>query len=126
MIQVYLTKNKTNLILSKSEFLKKMMYLSLDPGFYCLSRSESQQPIQKSYGDLCPEGKYCPRGTSFGENCPPSTFSNTTGKPLNWCITNHSSNGYLKDTLRCLEYRGSGFLLTKALIFFFLFDMCPA
>ncbi len=48
------------------------------PSFYCDNRFE---PIVLFNNSLCPEGFYCPPGTSFSSQypCPNGTFSNLTG-----------------------------------------------
>ena len=50
------------------------------PGFYCNSRAEYADPLDGLAGDVCPEGMYCPEGSSFeGYSCPKGTYSNATG-----------------------------------------------
>eukprot|EP01135_Chromosphaera_perkinsii_P005913 Nk52_evm8s371 gene=Nk52_evmTU8s371 len=48
-------------------------------GFFCGGGSMESNPTGKSYGDVCPAGKYCIAGTSTPVNCPSGTFSLSTG-----------------------------------------------
>lgn len=48
------------------------------PGFYCSSRALKPNPVNESYGDICPHGSYCPLGTASPFKCPPGTFNNLT------------------------------------------------
>ena len=47
-------------------------------GYYCSGRAELQNPAEKSYGDICPKGYYCPEQTTSPFACPPGTFNNET------------------------------------------------
>lgn len=50
------------------------------PGFYCDSRAQYADPEDGLTGDRCPQGMYCPEGSSFeGSACPKGTYSNATG-----------------------------------------------
>ncbi len=47
-------------------------------GFYCSGRALKPNPVNESYGDICPYGSYCPRATASPFKCPPGTFNNLT------------------------------------------------
>ncbi|KAL8424659.1 hypothetical protein Efla_006444 [Eimeria flavescens] len=49
------------------------------PGFYCRGGATTATPTDKQTGDICPEHKYCPAGSSTPVDCPPGTYSNSTG-----------------------------------------------
>lgn len=51
-----------------------------DPGYYCRSGSDTNQPTGFSGGDAgpCPVGHYCESGTQEPTPCPLGTFSNQT------------------------------------------------
>ena len=66
-----------NILLSDPHTFHDHIFLS--PGFYCKEGSDSPQPIGKPYGDKCPSGMFCSRGSSVGELCPPTSYSNRTG-----------------------------------------------
>ena len=48
-------------------------------GFHCISGSWTPTPTDFTTGRICPSGQYCPKGTASPEDCPPGTFSNSTG-----------------------------------------------
>ncbi len=48
-------------------------------GFFCSGGSIAQSPIAQSYGDVCPEGNYCPEGTGTPIPCPAGTYLPTPG-----------------------------------------------
>lgn len=48
------------------------------PGFYCFGRALKPNPVNESYGGICPRGSYCPVGTVAPFKCPPGTFNNLT------------------------------------------------
>ena len=49
--------------------------------------SSEAEPIQKTYGDLCPEGHYCNIGTSEPNKCPPGTYRPSLGaKNISHCL----------------------------------------
>ncbi|CAH1797039.1 unnamed protein product, partial [Owenia fusiformis] len=52
-----------------------------DPGFFCRSGSDAQQPTGLTAGDagVCPMGHYCEAQTGEPTACPPGTFNNDTG-----------------------------------------------
>ena len=59
-----------------------------DPGFYCLSGSNSSAPYgsgsaftlsSSTVGGVCPRGSYCPLGSGLPVPCPVGTFNNRTG-----------------------------------------------
>ena len=39
-------------------------------GFYCKLNSSSNTPNDNITGGPCPKGKFCPRGSYEGDNCP--------------------------------------------------------
>ena len=57
------------------------------PGHFCLTGSSVINPINESFGDLCPSGSYCYEGTSTPQQCPQGTFLPSPGgySPLS-CI----------------------------------------
>ena len=49
------------------------------PGYFCLGNSTEFSPLNKYYGDICPQGHYCPLATPIPYACPPGTYNNNTG-----------------------------------------------
>ncbi|XP_038155551.1 uncharacterized protein LOC119792815 [Cyprinodon tularosa] len=48
------------------------------PGYYCLAGLDSENPdgnFSTGIGGACPQGSYCPEGTSVPLSCPPGTYS---------------------------------------------------
>ena len=57
-------------------------------GYYCILSSTQPNPIGKSYGDVCPSGHYCPKGTHTPFACPSGTFlERTRGESVNDCTS---------------------------------------
>lgn len=83
-------------------------------GYYCLSGARSPTPEDGgTTGDRCPEGHYCPRGSSTPLPCPAGHYSNET------------RNGRLSDCLPCpagLTY--IGFLFMSVLMGKQTIDFC--
>ena len=50
-----------------------------DPGWFCTSGAKIPRPSDGITGNICPAGKYCPRGTETPRLCPQGRFSNNTG-----------------------------------------------
>eukprot|EP00163_Fabomonas_tropica_P011852 TRINITY_DN227_c0_g2_i1.p1 TRINITY_DN227_c0_g2~~TRINITY_DN227_c0_g2_i1.p1 ORF type:complete len:7500 (+),score=2428.07 TRINITY_DN227_c0_g2_i1:177-22676(+) len=56
-----------------------------DPGYYCTLGSKLKTPLGQlnhlntSQGDICPSGRYCPRGTPYPLGCPAGTYAPSTG-----------------------------------------------
>ncbi|KAG1697654.1 hypothetical protein DVH05_016093 [Phytophthora capsici] len=60
-----------------------------DPGYYCTLGAYTSAPMNyestlfgvtnRHTGDQCPQGAYCPLGSSSPTLCPPGTFNNFTG-----------------------------------------------
>ena len=48
-------------------------------GYYCTLAAETPAPVDDVTGNICPEGLYCPVGSTVGDQCPKGTFSNRTG-----------------------------------------------
>lgn len=48
-----------------------------DAGFHCILGSHTPTPTDGVKGRVCPEGRFCVKGTKFPENCPSGTFSNS-------------------------------------------------
>ncbi|XP_071958738.1 uncharacterized protein [Antedon mediterranea] len=46
-------------------------------GFYCSGSTILPNPVNDTTGDICPQGYYCPEGSSGPEACSPGTYSNT-------------------------------------------------
>ena len=55
-------------------------YQRCTAGHYCHSGATFSNPINETWGWLCPEGYYCPEGTPAPEACPPGTYQPLTGK----------------------------------------------
>ncbi|XP_060107674.1 multiple epidermal growth factor-like domains protein 6 [Heteronotia binoei] len=49
-------------------------------GFYCMSGAASSKPVDGVTGNVCPQGTYCPAGSSKPSLCQPGTFSNLLGQ----------------------------------------------
>ncbi|XP_026534414.1 neurogenic locus notch homolog protein 4-like [Notechis scutatus] len=45
-----------------------------DPGFYCTGGSTLPNPTDGIIGDICPQGYFCPQGTSSPVPCPAGSF----------------------------------------------------
>lgn len=48
-------------------------------GFYCNRSSTIPNPVNETFGDVCPQGHYCPTGSAAPLACPAGTFSNLYG-----------------------------------------------
>ena len=50
-------------------------------GYYCTSGSNTTTPVAESFGDVCPQGYYCPQGTGYyiTSPCKNGTYSNASG-----------------------------------------------
>ncbi|KAI0235934.1 hypothetical protein LSAT2_013520, partial [Lamellibrachia satsuma] len=48
-------------------------------GFFCTSRANESSPTDSVTGNICPQGKYCPEGSSEGVDCPIGYYGNRTG-----------------------------------------------
>ena len=58
-----------------------------DAGYYCTSGASTKAPTDGVTGNICPTGRYCPKGTSIPQLCPSGTYANSTGnKALGDCI----------------------------------------
>lgn len=65
-----------------------------DPGWFCTSGAQVSQPSDGITGDICPQGKYCPRGTEVPKLCPQGTFSNNTGNSHETNCANCTEGSY--------------------------------
>nr|XP_006821767.1 PREDICTED: uncharacterized protein LOC100369099 [Saccoglossus kowalevskii] len=43
-------------------------------GYYCRIRAVDPNPVNESYGDICPAGSYCPEGSPEPIDCPAGTY----------------------------------------------------
>ena len=60
---------------------------SCSAGFYCSGRALKPNPVNESYGGVCPVGSYCPAGTATPFKCPPGTFNNlTSASESSFCL----------------------------------------
>ena len=50
-----------------------------DPGYYCNNGSHIPNPVDGVIGDICPQYKYCPVGSSVPESCLIGYMANRTG-----------------------------------------------
>ena len=50
-----------------------------DAGWFCTSGAKVPRPSDGITGDICPPGRYCPKGTKVPQLCPIGTYSNNTG-----------------------------------------------
>ncbi|XP_062603182.1 uncharacterized protein LOC134264959 [Saccostrea cucullata] len=50
-----------------------------DSGFFCKQNANISTPIQGVDANICPEGYYCPVGTTNPVPCPKGSYSNSTG-----------------------------------------------
>ena len=46
-----------------------------DAGFYCSPGSTMQNPVSETFGDVCPQGNYCPENSPAPTQCPEGTYS---------------------------------------------------
>nr|XP_047130962.1 uncharacterized protein LOC100202447 isoform X1 [Hydra vulgaris] len=80
-----------------------------NPGYYCILGAKSKEPLDGVTGNICPQGKYCPIGSSSPTNCPYGTFSNSTGnKGVQDCLSCTSgwfcgSQGLIEPSGKCSE-----------------------
>ncbi|KAH3841624.1 hypothetical protein DPMN_115097 [Dreissena polymorpha] len=44
-------------------------------GYYCSSGSTMSNPVNETFGDICPKGHYCPLASQSAIPCPEGTFS---------------------------------------------------
>ena len=49
------------------------------PGYFCMKSARRSNPDQLPDAGLCPEGRYCPSGTSDPVACPEGSHANVTG-----------------------------------------------
>jgi hypothetical protein len=64
------------------------------PGYYCTKGAWKPKPDDGVTGGLCPEGRYCPRGTHIPLKCKRGTFSNTTGNSIEDHCRNCTAGSY--------------------------------
>ncbi|XP_026190235.1 uncharacterized protein LOC113146601 [Cyclospora cayetanensis] len=50
-----------------------------DEGFVCYGAAVTGRPLEGSTGEICPKGRYCPRGTTNSRVCPIGTYGPTKG-----------------------------------------------
>lgn len=50
-----------------------------DAGYYCSSGSTMPNPVNETFGDICPKGHYCPAASASAIPCPEGYFSNSYG-----------------------------------------------
>ena len=62
----------------QSDLLSKPTH-ECEAGWYCTSAAIESQPTDNKTGNICPTGKYCPKGSRTPQLCPIGTFLNTTG-----------------------------------------------
>lgn len=43
-------------------------------GYFCSSGSSEPSPVSETYGDVCPVGHFCPRGSGSPTPCPVGSF----------------------------------------------------
>ncbi|OPJ68136.1 hypothetical protein AV530_013665 [Patagioenas fasciata monilis] len=58
-------------------------------GYYCIQGSSSSSPVGLPFGDLCPQGHYCPAGTRHPKElpCPAGTWNGQRGaQDATWCL----------------------------------------
>ena len=48
-------------------------------GYYCSLASTMPNPVNETFGDICPKGNYCPLASQAPTPCPEGTFSNAYG-----------------------------------------------
>ena len=78
-------------------------------GFFCTRGAIESNPLNKSYGDVCPPGHFCPLGTYQPQACPPGTFNNNTKSSKYHecmpCISGHYCSGSrnIQPTGKCEE-----------------------
>ena len=63
-------------------------------GYFCRSGATQTTPFITNLNGICPEGQFCPEGTDHPMDCPPGTFSNSTGLSLVEQCTSCSSGMY--------------------------------
>ena len=80
-----------------------------NPGYYCIQGAKLKEPIDNVTGNICPQGKYCPIGSSAPISCPYGTFSTSTGnKGVDDCLPCTSgwycgSQGLIEPSGKCSE-----------------------
>ena len=78
------------------------------PGYFCVINASISQPTDGVTGNVCPKGKYCPEGVSFGIPCPVGTFNNRTGNTniseCTSCLPGHycDTEGLVEPSERCV------------------------
>lgn len=89
-------------------YLSLLMFNRMSPcisrthaGYFCSSGSSEPSPVSKTYGDVCPVGHFCPRGSGSPTPCPVGSFLPGPGAssssqchpcpPGNYCSTPGSS-----------------------------------
>ena len=53
-------------------------FLPCSAGYFCTGGSSKYKPTNGPFGGPCPEGSYCPPGSSAPLKCPPGTYSDKT------------------------------------------------
>ncbi|CAM9824345.1 unnamed protein product [Bubo scandiacus] len=59
------------------------------PGYYCVQGSSTSSPMGLPFGDLCPQGHYCPAGMTHPKEmpCPAGTWNGQRGaQDATWCL----------------------------------------
>lgn len=67
------------------------------PGYYCTKGAWKPKPDDGVTGDICPEGRYCPRGTPIAVKCKRGTFSNSTGNSREDHCQNCTAGSYCEN-----------------------------
>jgi hypothetical protein len=71
-------------------------------GYYCSSTSTMKNPVNETFGDICPKGHYCPQASQTAIPCPEGTFSNAyANENLTNCL-NCTAGQYCSGTGRAL------------------------
>ena len=58
-------------------------------GYYCSRNASVNNPTDKTTGDICPIGHYCPRGSDRPWPCQNGTYMNQTGIKLHEKLSRH-------------------------------------
>ncbi|KAF0717142.1 hypothetical protein As57867_002460, partial [Aphanomyces stellatus] len=58
------------------------------PGYVCVGGAPIPNPVNMTYGSLCPPGTYCPSGSATGTLCPAGTYRpNPQGQAISDCTS---------------------------------------
>ena len=60
-------------------FISMIWYILCVSGYYCNGSSTVSNPVNETYGDICPKGHYCPEASPYPIACSEGYFNDMLG-----------------------------------------------